>query len=114
MYMTALCTLFVLVAESSLTPLPPPCSVAGQAPLSMAFPGTNTGVGSFLLQGIFPTQGLNWASPVSPSLAGGFFTTWEVHGMYMRIYNTCTSISNRIYIPVDVSVYICVCVYICQ
>ena len=34
------------------------------------FPGKNTGVGcSFLLQRIFPTQGLN-----SPALAGGFFT----------------------------------------
>ena len=33
-----------------------------------------------LLQGIFPTQGLNPPSLVSPALAGGFFTTstnWE-------------------------------------
>ena len=34
--------------------------VARQAPLSMGFPGKNTGVGChFLLQGIFPTQGSN-------------------------------------------------------
>ena len=35
-------------------------NVAHQAPLSMGFPGKNTGEGChFLLQGIFPTQGLN-------------------------------------------------------
>ena len=37
------------------------------------FPGKNTGVGChFLLQGIFPTQGLNSVS----CIAGGFFTIW--------------------------------------
>ena len=36
-------------------------------------PGQNTGVGSrSLLQGIFPTQGLNQISHI----AGGFFTSW--------------------------------------
>ena len=44
-------------------------------------PGENTGVGSHaLLQAIFPTQGSNPMFPVSPALAGGFFTTsatWE-------------------------------------
>ena len=36
------------------------CTVARQAPLSMDSPGKNTGVGCYaLLQGIFPTQGLN-------------------------------------------------------
>ena len=35
-----------------------PWTVARQAPLSMGFSGTNTGVGChFLLEGIFPTQG---------------------------------------------------------
>ena len=35
-------------------------TVAHQAPLSMEFPGKNTGMGChFLLQGIFLTQGLN-------------------------------------------------------
>ena len=35
-------------------------NVAHQSPMSMGFPGKNTGVGShFLLQGIFLTQGLN-------------------------------------------------------
>ena len=38
-----------------------------------SFPSKDTGMGChFLLQGIFPTQGLNL---VSPTLAGGFFTT---------------------------------------
>ena len=37
-----------------------PWTGAHQAPLSMEFPGENTGVGChFLLQVIFPTQGLN-------------------------------------------------------
>ena len=37
-----------------------PWIIAHQAPLSMNFPGKNTGVGSyFLLQEIFPTQGSN-------------------------------------------------------
>ena len=48
-----------LVAKSCLT-LATPWTVALQAPLSMDFPGKNAGVGChFLLQGIFPTQGLN-------------------------------------------------------
>ena len=38
------------------------------------FPGKNTGVGChFLLQGIFP-PGIEPTSPMSPTLAGGFFT----------------------------------------
>ena len=51
-----------------------PWTVARRAPLSMDFPGKNTGVDChFLLQGIFPTQGSNllW----SPCLAGISFTT---------------------------------------
>ena len=39
------------------------------------FPGKNTGVGyHFLLQGIFPNQGIKPESLASPALAGGFFT----------------------------------------
>ena len=39
-------------------------------------PGKNTGAGChFLLQGIFLTPGIEPMSPVSPALAGGFFTT---------------------------------------
>ena len=45
------------------------------------FPGKNTGVGCHaLLQGIFPTQGMNLCLFLSPALAVGFFTTsatWE-------------------------------------
>ena len=48
-----------LVAKSCLT-LVTPWNVACQAPLSLDFPGKNTGMGcNFLLQGIFPTQELN-------------------------------------------------------
>ena len=43
-------------------------------------PGQNTGVGSLsLLQGIFPTQGLNPGLP----LAGGFFTSWATREALM-------------------------------
>jgi len=52
-----------------------------QTSLSMDSPGKNTGVGCHaLLQGIFPTQGLNLYLFSSPVFAGGFFTTsttWE-------------------------------------
>ena len=58
-----------------------PVYIACQAPLSMDSPGKNTGVGCHaLLQGIFPTQGLNLYLFSSPVLAGRFFTTsttWE-------------------------------------
>ena len=47
------------VAKSCLT-LVITWTAAHQSPLSMSFPGKNTGVGChFLLQEIFPTQGLN-------------------------------------------------------
>ena len=50
-----------------------PTMVACQTPLTMGFPGKNTGKGChFLLQGIFPDLGIELVSPV---LAGGFFTT---------------------------------------
>ena len=39
------------------------------------FPGKNTRVGChFLLQGNLPNPGIEPMSPVSPALAGGFFT----------------------------------------
>ena len=54
-------------------------------PMNHSLPGSsvhailkNTGVGSHVLQEIFPTKGLN---SQSPALVGGFFTasaTWEV------------------------------------
>ena len=41
-----------------------PWTAASQAPPSMDFPGKSTGVGChFLLQGIFPTQGLDPGLP---------------------------------------------------
>ena len=43
-------------------------------------PGKNTGVGCHdLLQGIFPTQGLNQVSPI----AGGFFIRWATREAYI-------------------------------
>ena len=61
-----------------------------QAPLSTDAPGKNTGVGCYaLLQGIFPTQGLNPHLIKSPALVGGFFTmgaTWEALKLGLGIY----------------------------
>ena len=58
---------------------PMDCSPSG--PSVHGAPGKNTRVrGCFLLQGIFPTQGLNLGLLHLPALAGGLFTTsatWE-------------------------------------
>ena len=40
----------------------------------------------FLLQGIFPTQGSKLESPVSPVLAGGFFTMEPAGKPLSKIY----------------------------
>ena len=48
-----------------------PGTAAQQAPLSRRLSREE----HFLLQGILPTQGIKLASPTSPALAGGFFTT---------------------------------------
>ena len=48
------------VSHSVMSDSEIPWTVTHQAPLSLEFPGKNTGVGSHsLLQGIFPTQGSN-------------------------------------------------------
>ena len=48
------------VSHSVMSDSENPWTVTHQAPLSLEFPGKNTGVGSHsLLQGIFPTQGSN-------------------------------------------------------
>ena len=69
-------------------------TVSRQASLLLVFPGKNTGVGcDFLLQGIFPTQGLK--PLVSPALAGRFFTTsttWEA-----PMENAGTGINNQVW-----------------
>ena len=61
-----------------------PRTVIHQALLSMEFPGKDPGVGChFLLQGIFPTQGL------SPTSADELFTTgttWEVWSIVRDSY----------------------------
>ena len=55
-----------------------PWAVAHQAPLSMGFSRQEVGCQT-LLQGIFPTQGIEPTSP-SPTLAGGFVTTSTTWG----------------------------------
>ena len=60
--------------------------VAHQAPLSMDFPGKNTGMGChFLLQGIFPTQGLNTCLPLGRWILY-HWTTWEAWFMLHEFY----------------------------
>ena len=47
-----------------------------QAPLSMDFPGKNTGIGlPFPSAGDLPYPGIDPVSPVCPALAGGFLNT---------------------------------------
>ena len=54
---------------------PTDCSLPGPS-VHEESPGKNTGVGCHaLLQGIFPTQGIEPTSLTSPALAGGVFTT---------------------------------------
>ena len=49
------------------------------------FPGKSTGVGChFLLQGVFPTQGLDLR--MTPALADGFFTTRATGAAKRRVY----------------------------
>ena len=51
-------------------------TVARQVPLSMHFPGKNTGMGCHaFLQGVFPTQWSNSLFLLSPARAVRFFTT---------------------------------------
>ena len=53
-----------------------PWTVARQAPLSMGFPRQEYWSGlPFPSPGDLPSSGMELASPVSPALAGGFFTT---------------------------------------
>ena len=58
-----------------------PCTVAHQAPLPMGFSRRKYWSGlSFPLPGVLPDPGVKPASPVSPALVDGFFTTgttWE-------------------------------------
>ena len=71
----------VLSCFSHVDSLQSQWTAARQALLSIFSSGKNTGVGCHvLLQGIFPTQGLNPCHLVSPALAGRFFitsATWE-------------------------------------
>ena len=62
--------------QSCPTVCDPPACIAHQAPLSMGLSRQDYWRinGHFLLQGIFPMQGLN-PHFLSPALAGGFFTT---------------------------------------
>ena len=91
---------FVCVRAKSLQSCPTLCNpmdIACQAPLSIDSPGKNTGVGCHaLLQGIFPTQGLNLYLFLSPVLAGRFFTTSTTWEAWRRntLQNKSTSISS--------------------
>ena len=70
--MTLQCVCVCSVAQLYLTPCDPmECNLP-----DTSLPGKNTGVGChFLLQGIFPTQGLNPCLLRLLALPGRFFTT---------------------------------------
>ena len=63
--------------------------IACQTPLSIGFSGQEYGCHA-LLQGLFPTQGLNLCLLHLPALAGGFFiisATWEAQSdEYLRAF----------------------------
>ena len=64
-------------AQSVVSDSATPWTIACQAPLSMGFSRLEYWSCHFLLQGVFPTPGIEHASP---ALAGRFFTTgatWE-------------------------------------
>ena len=75
-------TVLCLVTQSCPTRCDPmDCSLPGSS-VHGDSPGKNTGVGCrALLQGI-PNPRIKPGCPMSPALAGGFFTTsasWEIH-----------------------------------
>ena len=62
------------------------------------FPGKNTGEGChFLLQGVFLTEG--WTLPMSPALAGGFFTTEPPRKTPIVCKEKLRKIHNKLNIP---------------
>ena len=72
--MPSVCVLCCTVVSDSFWPPGPPDPARLLCQWNCL--GKNTGVEChFLFQGIFPTQGLNPCLPVSPALAGRFFTT---------------------------------------
>ena len=69
-------------------------TIAHQVPCPWSFPGKNTGVTCHaLLQGIFPTQGLNPRLLMSPALTVRFFTTGASYTRYQG-YQRRTSCSE--------------------
>ena len=68
-----------------------PWTVAHQAPLSMEFSRQEYWSGlPFPIPGDLPDPGIEPTSPVSPALAGGFFTmsaTWEVIFSTFELHN---------------------------
>ena len=65
-----------------------PRTIVCQAPLSLGFPGKSTGEGChFLLQGIFPTPGLNLGLLCFSCIAGEFFTAELLEKPLESMYN---------------------------
>ena len=82
-----------------------PWTVAHQAPLSMVFFRQEYWSGMPLPSpGDLPDPGIEFASPVTPELAGGFFTTcatWEAYSVIIllghkkeQINATCTNVDG--------------------
>ena len=63
-------------AQSHLT-VCNPMDCSPQTPLSMGFPGEEYWSGLSFCPGDLTDPGIEPASPLSPALVGGFFTTWE-------------------------------------
>ena len=80
------------VTSASVTPW----TVARSLLCPWRFPGKNTGVGCHaLLQGIFPTQGLNLYLFMSPASAGGFFTTGATWEACQKVHPSIFTVDNQ-------------------
>ena len=90
-----------VLSHSVMSDSETPWTVAHQALLSMGdSPGKNTGVGCHaLLQGVFPTQGLNLCLR-SPALAGEFLP------LCLGSPYVCASICISVYLPSYLSGYV--------
>ena len=93
----------VVLRAKSLQSCPTLCDSYGLQPARLLCPcyspGKNTGVGCHaLLQGIFPNQRSNLASLMSPTLAGGFFTT-SAGKSKLQVRSCCSLHQNPQWLP---------------
>ena len=100
-------------------------TVACQAPLSMGFSRQEYWSGlSCQPPGHLPDPGMEHVPPLSPILAGEFFTTWDkVYPCCCKWQNSllshgwmifhCVCVIHCVYMCIYMCVFVCVCVCVC-